>query len=224
MNNYFCSVGAKLAQSLSSSSNNEFMKYLPSPNKNSMFCSPVTPDEITRILYKFPNNKAPGGDGINSKVLKLIGSSIATPLAHIFDLSFTSGEVPELLKVAKVIPIYKKGERNQPGNYRPISLLSIFDKIMEKLMYKRLSDFLESNKILYEYQFGFRKNYSTSQAVMEVVDSIYQSWDNHEITMGIFLDLQKAFDTVNYNVLSLSQDNRQLVYEHYHRAAYDFAS
>ena len=61
-------------------------------------------------------------------------------------------------------------------------------------MYKRLSDFLENNKILYEYQFGFRKNYSTSQAVMEVVDSIYQSWDNHEITMGIFLDLQKAFD------------------------------
>jgi len=77
----------------------------------------------------------------------------------------------------------------------------VFDKIMEKLMYKRMSDFLENNKILYEYQFGFRKNYSTSQAVMEVVDSIYRSWDNHEITMGIFLDLQKAFDTVNYNVL-----------------------
>ena len=93
------------------------------------------------------------------------------------------------------------GERNQPGNYRPISLLSVFDKIMEKLMYKRLSDFLENNKILYEYQFGFRKNYSTSQAVMEVADSIFQSWDNHEITMAIFLDLQKAFDMVNYTVL-----------------------
>ena len=117
-------MGAKLAQSLSSSSNNDFMKYLPFRNKNSMFCSPVTPDEIIRILYKFPNNKAPWGDGINSKVLKVIGSSIVTPLAHIFDIWFTSGEVPELLKVAKVIPIYKRGERNQPGNYyRPISLL-----------------------------------------------------------------------------------------------------
>jgi len=89
LNNYFCSVGVKLAQSLSSGSNNEFIKYLPSPNKNSMFCSPVTPDEITKILYKFPNNTAPGGDGINSKVLKVIGSSIATPLAHIFDLSYS---------------------------------------------------------------------------------------------------------------------------------------
>jgi len=174
LNNHFCSVHVKLAKSLSSGSNNDFIKYLPFPNKYSMFCSPVTPDEIIRILYKLPNNKAPGGDGINSKVLKVIGSSIATPLAHIFDLSFTSGEVPELLKVAIVIPIYKKGERNQPGNYRPISLLGVFDKIMEKLMYKQLSDFLENNKILYEYQFGFRKNYSTSQHVMEVVDSIYQ--------------------------------------------------
>jgi len=167
LNNYFCSVGAKLAQSLSSGSNNDFIKYLPFSNINSMFCSPVTPDEIIRILYKLPNNAAPGGDRINSKVLKVIGSSIAAPLAHIFDLSFTSGEVPELLKVAKVILIYKKGERNQPGNYRPISLLTVFDKIMDKLMYKQLSDFLENTKFLYEYQFGFRKNYSSSQAVME---------------------------------------------------------
>ena len=72
-----------------------------------------------------------------------------------------------MLKVAKVIPVYKKGERNQPGNYRPISLLSVFDKIMDKLMYKQLSDFLENTKFLYEYQFGFRKNYSSSKAVME---------------------------------------------------------
>ena len=80
-------------------------------------------------------------------------------------------------------------------------MLSIFDKIMEKLMYKRLLCFLDSNKILYEYQFGFRKNYSTVQAVMEVIDNIYQHCDNNEITMGIFIDLQKAFDTVNHQIL-----------------------
>ena len=89
-----------------------------------------------------------------------------------------------------MVPIYAKGERNVPGNYRPISLLSIFDKIVEKLTYKRLLMFLEMNNILYEYQFGFRKNYSTSQAVTEVLDNIYQSCDNCKTTMGIYLDLE----------------------------------
>jgi len=111
------------------------------------------------------------------------------------------GIVPDQLKIAKVVPIYKKGERHLPGNYRPISLLSIFDKILEKLMYRRLSNFLDQNSILYEYQFGFRKNHSTVQAVMEVLDNIYEHCDNHEVTMGIYLDLQKAFDTVNHSIL-----------------------
>ena len=169
--------------------------------KDSMYCNPVTPDEIVKIINSFPNNKSPGTDNINSKILKEISDITATPLMYIFNLSFSSGTVPNLLKIAKVIPAYKKGERNLPGNYRPISLLSIFDKIMEKLMYRRLINFLDKNETLYKYQFGFRKNYSTIQAVLEVVDSIYQHWDDNEIIVGIYLDLQKAFDTVNHSIL-----------------------
>ena len=166
-----------------------------------MFCDPVTTNEILRIIHNFPNNKAPGNDNINSKLLKEVSDVIAEPLTYIFNLSFETGIVPDLLIIARVIPIYKKGERNLPSNYRPISLLSIFDKILEKLMHKRLSNFLETNKILYKYQFGFRKNHSTSQAVMEVVDKMYQYCNNREVTMGIYLDLQKAFDTVNHPIL-----------------------
>ena len=201
LNNYFCSVGPTLVQSLKSSRLSDFKRYCPSSCKNSMFCSPVTADEIARIIQNFPNNKAPGKDNINSKILKEVSDKLADPLAYIINLSFSTGIVPDLLKIARVIPIYKKGEQNLPNNYRPISLLSIFDKLLEKLMYKRLSDFLERNEILYRYQFGFRKNHSTSQAVMEVVDSIYQHYDNREVTMGIYLDLQKAFDTVNHAIL-----------------------
>ena len=201
LNTYFCSIGPTLVQSLHPCAQSDFMKYCPLPCKDSMFCDPVTPDEILRIIYSFPNNKAPGSDNISSKILKEISDSIVLPLTYLFNFSFNSGNVPDLLKIAKVVPIYKKGEKHSPGNYRPISLLSIFDKILEKLMYRRLLNFLEKNKSLYEYQFGFRKNYSTSQAVMEVLDNIYQYCDNHEITMGIYLDLQKAFDTVNHTIL-----------------------
>ena len=201
LNNYFCNVGPTLVQSFDLSQEFEFKRYCPNPCKNSMYCSPVTSDEITRIIYNFPNNKVPGIDNINSKLLKEVSDIVVDPLAYIFNLSFATGIVPDLLKIAKVIPIYKKGERNLPSNYRPISLLSIFDKILEKLMYKRLSNYLETNKILYKYQFGFRKNHSTSQAVMEVLDKIYQYCDNREVIMGIYLDLQKAFDTVNHSIL-----------------------
>ena len=201
INDYFCSIGENLADSLKPCGQLDFKRYCLDSVKDSMYCNPVTPDEIVKIINSFPNNKSPGTDNINSKILKEISDITATPLMYIFNLSFSSGTVPNLLKIAKVIPAYKKGERNLPGNYRPISLLSIFDKIMEKLMYRRLINFLDKNETLYKYQFGFRKNYSTIQAVLEVVDSIYQHWDDNEIIVGIYLDLQKAFDTVNHSIL-----------------------
>jgi len=155
LNNYFCSIGPTLVQSLHPCPN--FKKYCPLHCKDSMFCDPVTPDGILRIIHNFPYNKAPGSDNISSKILKEISDSIVLPLTYLFNHSFNTGNVPDLLKIAKVVLMYKKGEKHFLGNYRPISLLSIFDKILEKLMYRRLSNFLEKNKSLYEYQFGFRK-------------------------------------------------------------------
>ena len=105
------------------------------------------------------------------------------------------------LDVYSRLPYIKKVKKMFRVTIDLISLLSIFDKLLEKLTYRCLSNFLEKNKFLYEYQFGFRKKYSTAQAVMEVLDNIYQYCDNHEITMGIYLDLQKAFDTVNHTIL-----------------------
>jgi hypothetical protein len=207
LNNYFCSVGEKLSQSIHPSGQFDFKRYSPQPCTNSMFCSNVTSKEIFKVIHNFPNNKAPGPDGIIPKLLKEICDDILFPLTYIYNLSFSTGVVPDVLKIAKIIPIYKKDDRNKPGNYRPISLLSIFDKILEKLMYKRLSSFLEMNKFLYEYQFGFRKNHSTVHAVMEVIDAIYEHCDNNEITMGIYIDLQKAFDTVNHEILIQKLEN-----------------
>jgi len=120
---------------------------------------------------------------------------------HICNLSFETGLVPDKLKVAKVIPAYKKCERNKPMNYRPISLLSIFDKLLKKLMYNRITEFLDKHDVLYKYQFGFRRCHSTSLALIDMTDNIYRNMDMKNVTVGIYLDLQKAFDTVDHGIL-----------------------
>ena len=201
LNDYFCNVGHKLVQSLVNTKPMDFSQYCPPPLSNSMFCAPVDPCEVHNIILTLKDNKSPGTDNFGPKIMKEINQEIVLPLTHIFNLSFTTGVVPDALKLAKVIPVYKKGDKSEPGNYRPISLLTVFDKIMEKLMCRRLRDFLQQNKILYEFQFGFRKYHSTILALMEVIDSIYEHLDKHEFAIGIYLDLQKAFDTVNHEIL-----------------------
>jgi hypothetical protein len=105
------------------------------------------------------------------------------------------------LKIAKIVPVFEKGDPSNPGNYRPISLLSIFDKLLEKLMYSRLHSHLQLNNVLYKYQFGFRANHSTSLALIEVTDNIYEQLDAGSTVCGVYLDLQKAFDSVSHDVL-----------------------
>ena len=135
------------------------------------------------------------------RLLKSVADLIVTPLCRIINLSFSSGVFPDVLKVAKTIPLHKGGSTLEVNNFRPISLLSIFDKIMEKLMHKRLYDFLEEYNILYEHQFGFRRFYSTAYSLIEITEKIKESIDNGKYGCGIFIDLKKAFDTVNHKIL-----------------------
>ena len=141
------------------------------------------------------------------KLLKLIPDLIVIPLCNIINLSFVSGSFPDPLKIVKVIPIHKNGSTQDINNYRPISLLSIFDEIMEKIMHERLYKFLELNNILYSKQFGFRKNNSTIDALIKITDKIRESVDKGKYGCGIFIDLRKAFDTVNHNILLLKMEH-----------------
>ena len=109
--------------------------------------------------------------------------------------------MPDKLKIAKVIPIQKKKEKDIPGNYRPISLLSSINKILEKVICKRLTQFLDTHRIIFKYQFGFRKNHSTIQAVIEIADNIIEYIENGYLVAGIYLDLSKAFDCVDHEIL-----------------------
>ena len=152
------------------------------------------------VISALPN-KSTGPASIPLRLLKDVADLIIVPLCHIINLSFSTGIFPDLLKVSKVVAIHKGGSTQEVNNFRPISLLSIFDKIIEKLMHKRLYQFFEDHNVLYEFQFGFRKKMSTGHSLVEITEDIKQSIDNGKFGCGIFIDLKKAFDTVNHKIL-----------------------
>ena len=123
------------------------------------------------------------------------------PLTELFNLSFNQGKFPVVLKIASVMPTFKKGNRLDIKNYRPISLISNISKIIEKLIHKRLNSFLEHNDIFYSSQFGFRDNHSTTHALIEMTDQIKEACDCGLYASGVYLDLKKTFDTVNHKIL-----------------------
>lgn len=133
--------------------------------------------------------------------MKLAVTQLAEPLCKLINNSFSTGLVPDELKIAKVCPIYKNGDRAQFSNYRPISILPSFSKLYEKLVCNRLMNYLSKHSILHNNQYGFRSHHDTSMAVIDMVDKISAAMDSNEFSIGLFIDLSKAFDTLNHKIL-----------------------
>ena len=201
-NGYFSKIASKLQSSAHTQGQN-FNDYLQKPSEKNFFITPTTKYEIIDMISNSINtNKACGPNSIPNKMFHLIKQVIAEPLADIINLSFTTGIYIDKLKVAKVIPIYKeKGDKLFTENFRPISLLSNINKIFEKIMHKRLYNFLEEQGIIYDNQFGFRKKHSTTHALLDLTEEIRNTIDNNRFSCGVFIDLQKAFDTVDHSIL-----------------------
>ena len=157
--------------------------------------------EIETIIQSIDKNKSVGPYSIPIFLLKTLSSYISKPLFSIINQSFETGIFPQKLKLGKVNPLHKKEAADLSSNYRPISILSCFSKIIEKMMYERLYRFLNSFDILYTLQFGFRESRSTSHTLLSLTETIKKSIDNGKFGCGIFLDFQKAFDTVNHKIL-----------------------
>ena len=149
------------------------------------------------------STKSVGPYSIPVPLLKILKAHTAPILSCLVNESLLCGIFPQKLKLAKVMPVFKKGSTQDKDNYRPISVLSVFSKIFEKVMYKRLYAYLECHNILYSLQFGFRQKCSTNHALISIAESIRCSVDNKEFGCGIFIDLKKAFDTVNHSILLL---------------------
>ena len=200
-NNFFSQIGDKLADKFSGDNNIDYKKYLGTPAKQSMFLYKISQKEIQDAINNLKTSNSSGPDEITSSFVKISAPILLPALDKIFNLSLSSGTYPHKLKVAKVIPIHKKGDQTSVNNYRPISILNTINKLFEKILHKRLTKYIEDNNLLSKYQFGFRKNHSTELALIEMVDQIKMSLDDSKITCGIFVDLSKAFDTVNHEIL-----------------------
>ena len=152
-------------------------------------------------ILSIPSNKAYGLYSCPVSLLKSARQAISHTLAELMNISILTGIYPHKLKHAIVTPIYKADDETDPNNYRPISLLSVFNRIFEKLMYKRLKSFKNRNDIFFTSQYGFRENCSTQHAILDILNKIQNNIDKRLFSCGIFIDLKKAFDTVDHSIL-----------------------
>ena len=200
-NTYFTSIADDILKSKKYEGNKSFRDYLDVPLVNSFVLYDCHENEISTLISGFDQNKASGPNSIPPKILHLLKYDIPKPLCMIFNLSFSTGIHPDILRIAKTIPVFKKGSRLQVSNYRPISLLSNINKILEKLVYSRLYKFLSDKNCFYNYQFGFRAKHSVNHALIDITENIRHALDNKKFACGVFVDFQKAFDTVNHGIL-----------------------
>ena len=164
-----------------------------------MFLDLATQEEI--VTCKFPAGKSAGYDNIPMSIIKRSVYSISSPLTHIVNLSIIHGIFPNELKIARVVPIFKPGDKALFSNFRPISVLPCFSKILERIIYNRIINYLNDFNGLCDNQYGFRKNRSPSLTLIDLCVRIYSAFDRREHAIGVFLDLSKAFDMVNHVIL-----------------------
>ena len=206
INDYFSNIAESILKKRKFTGDGNFEKYLTNPSQNSLILSNVTVSEVSEIIKSFDPNKACGPISIPTDILIFLCEYISPILTQLINLSF-KGSHPDKLKIAKVIPIFKKGSKIKASNYRPISLLSNINKIFEKVMYSRLFTFIDGQNSFYKLQYGFRAKHSTEHALINLTEKIKKSLDtighseNRKYACGVFVDFQKAFDTVNHEIL-----------------------
>ena len=200
-NKYFTSVGTALANKIPVVTK-DISEYLPQCNAL-MEHKEFSFQEFEKALKTLRRNKAIGYDGLSGNIIMDVYYSIKVMviLFKIFKASLEEAVFPERLKIAKVIPVFKKGDKENMESYRPISILPVFSKVLDRIMYNRLYEYSMNNNLLYENQFDFQINNSTEHAILRFTRDIAQNFDNGKFILGVFIDLLKAFDTVDHQIL-----------------------
>lgn len=198
-NEYFAEIGQRIACNIPSS-HIPPLSFLVGNYLNSMYFTPITEYEVVTCVSNL-RKSSPGYDFIRSVELKANIHLIAEPITYILNLSLSNGSVPTLMKIANVIPVFKSSSQQSLNNYRPISILSTLSKILERLVYTRLISFLNQNSILSSNQYGFRKKHACEMPILLATEFIRSALDSGDHVAAVFLDLKKAFDVVDHNLL-----------------------
>ena len=202
MNQYFCSIGQKLSEKIFHAEN-PLLRGDFSLNKNSTRFQfrAITPADLMKAMQKFKVSKSFGIDGISSYFLKIGMPVLAPVLSTIFNRSISEGVFPNNWKVARVAPIYKEGPTENRSNYRPISVLPVVSRLFEKTIFDQLYAYFDDNKLFYSHQSGFRALHSVLTCLLKSSDNWYHEFDKGCLSSVVFIDLKKAFDTVDHAIL-----------------------
>ncbi len=206
INIHFASIGTKVADSVPNI-DKSYRDYLPERENRNIEFKPLTISQILEAILSINSKKSLDINDVSFDLIKKIAPQICRPITHIYNLSILQGIFPSSLKTSKVTPIYKSGDKKLCTNYRGISLVNSFSKIFERLISDRLVGFLSENSFFYFHQYGFLKGRSTSQAILQVINNITSAINNSEYCLAVFLDIQKAFDSVNHEILIAKLEN-----------------
>ena len=200
LNHHFTTIGPKLAGKLESRSNDDSLKHI-NTQQNKMTFLPIDETYLLNAIKQLKSGKALGPDKISTTLIKDAADFIWKPLAIVFNSSLKCGIFPDIWKLARVTPIFKTGSKKDTNNYRPISVISVFSRMLEKIVHDQLIEYLITNKVLTPNQSAFRKLSSTVTSPINSTDYWYDNIDKKKLNLAIFLDLKKAFDTVDHRIL-----------------------
>jgi hypothetical protein len=200
-NNFFGSVGSQMASKIELPQNTTFSQYLTPDIDTSFTFELVSEETIDQAIKNLQPKSSCGLDGLSTTLIKRLRPLLYKPLTIIINQSLNTGIVPDKIKIGKIIPIHKKGDVHLLENYRPISILPSLSKIFEKIVSDQIKNYFNQNNLIYKSQYGFRKSHSTEYAAFELVDRISQDMDKGHTPLAVYLDLSKAFDTLDHNIL-----------------------